>query len=161
MEECYKLVRPGKMVGCQTLYEITPENETNVGDFVKAAIDNKREWGYIVVKKEHCTKELARIEYRYGKIIENCDPNVLTSKVIKGDLVTGWTNTDFTLIVPRDEEYTNKEVLEMLDDLLKETKLLLNNRKTLVKDSKERDGYDKAMDLALFVIENKINGLEN
>lgn len=160
MNKYYNIVRPGSNSGCQTLYEITPKNGATVGDFVKEAISEKSEWGYVVAKREHCTKELARIEYENGKIIKNCDPNILTEKVIKGTMETGWTRTDFTLIVPRNEYYTNKELLEMLDKVSKDVRLNLTNESVFIKNEDEKEGHYKAMRSALGIIQKHIEKLE-
>ena len=84
-----------------TPYLVTDYEAKTIVEFINEVLENKSEWGYIAVKDISKTMFCwnSRIEYRYGKLLNEIPDSWKQLNIKKIIACGGWTRMDY-LITP-------------------------------------------------------------
>lgn len=84
-------------------YIILKRKDITVEEFIKWALSQTREWGYISVGRKNPLKADYSLEYKYGvaKGDSVIPQNILKSVVSEASGSGGWTRSDYHLTIKR------------------------------------------------------------
>lgn len=82
-----------------TPYKVTEYKAKTIVEFVKEVLEHKHEWGYISVKDISKTmfRWNSRIEYRYGKLLNEIPDSWKQLNIKEITAYGGWTRMDYRI----------------------------------------------------------------
>lgn len=81
---------------CTAGYRVDLDKEYTVSEFIEEVLERfSNEWGYFYIKNI-----FTRIEYRYGKLIDNIiEGNILSAKIVSVTASGGYSRMDYNIII--------------------------------------------------------------
>jgi len=99
----FKLIQTHAAGGdCTAPYKVELDSPYTVGEFIKEVLMKcSNEWGDFEVRTAggwfHPT--IFRVEYKYGKLMENIPEEIASLSIVKASSCGGWTAMDYNIIV--------------------------------------------------------------
>lgn len=97
----FTLTQVGETFGdCTSSFKVNLEKEYSVIDFVSTVLSRVPEWGFIELKIKNNEDIITRLEYRYGKLIEeNFNEKLNNSKILEVKSHGGYSRMDYLLVI--------------------------------------------------------------
>lgn len=84
---------------CTAPYSIDLLHDITVAEFIKEALKDEREWGYIGIANHGAIFGDPHCEYKYGELLYELDEEYADKKVIYATASGGWSRMDYLLKV--------------------------------------------------------------
>lgn len=138
-----RFIKTGPTGGDETApYSVTDYQAKTIVEFIHEVLgQNPQEWGYIEVKDEH-----TRIEYRYGKLLNEIPDAWQSREIGKVDAAGGWTRMDYFITAKRPYNYetttTKKNNMTIQDIMIDDwVKVKYTQKPVKVKEIKQSCVY--------------------
>lgn len=96
----FTLKQIGPEVNESAPYEVIFFHECTVGEFVNTVIANTKEWGYIGIDDHQpWSYGTPNCEYRWGALISRLPDDVLSRTIKSARADSGWSRTDYRLVL--------------------------------------------------------------